>query len=307
MDSSLSKKELLKLSKKELIKKCKKHKLNITGAKTKSELAEKILRYEAKMKKEANKSTADKKQADEIVDFVDMLSAAVILKVVSFNSNHVDFTAAKCINHSFYNLLNPNKYAVNKIWEDIARHKYPFIPIKLKCKRWDIYYKYRIEKIKDAEKNNWDHRNIMHFDHANVIEGCDHDINNLNEEYEIKVSGNRISRKRGGKYDNIKKEELFKGEIGSNGLPKGFNNKLRCPMVMAGNWQFLNTTMEHKKYNCTACKRDVYTVVSLDEMKQKLSEQKCVRIVYYDQEWNYYEESMGEEEEYVSTEEEEDF
>ena len=286
--SNVLTKELMKLSKKELIKKGKKLSLNMNGLKTKSELVERIIKYKPQNKEKY------KEVANDGNNYLDLLSHAIILKIVEFNCNHQDFINLKTTNKSFYDLLNPNEYIVNKIWEKITRNKYPLVAAKLKCKRWDIYYKHRVMKIRDAEKNNWEHKEIKwsiddsEVPFANVIEGCDHDINNLNEEYEVKISGNRISKKRGGKYDDVKENEIFKGEIGSNGLPKGFNKKLRCPMIMAGNWQFLSYKGYSDgvtKYNCNECKRDVHVVTTLDEMKQKLSEKKCVRVVYYDDGW----------------------
>lgn len=240
----------------------------------------------------------------DVENYLDLLSNPILFKIVEYNSNHTDIINFKSTNKSLYNLLNPNEYIVNKIWEMITRNAYPLIPVKLKCKRWDIYYKYRFDKIKTANNKNWEHKEIKWgiddpktLPFANIIEGCDHDINNLNEEYEVKISGNRISKKRGGKYDDVKENEIFKGEIGSNGLPKGFKKKLRCPMIMAGNWQFL-TYKGYRKYNCNECKKDVHVVTTLDEMKTKLAEKKCVRIVYYNDGW--IEEEDGDEEEYDS-------
>ena len=123
-----------------------------------------------------------------------------------------------------------------------------------------------------------------HKPFINTIEGCDYDINHINEQYEVKINGNRISKKKGGKFDNTKPDEIFKGEIGSNGLPKGFDKKLKCPMIFAGNWKFLQYK-ENGKYNCKQCHRDVYTVTTLEEMKTRLSDKQCVRIVYYNEDW----------------------
>eukprot|EP01084_Bolivina_argentea_P206271 352209_1 len=110
---------------------------------------------------------------------MDTLSDSVLIKIIAFNLHHNDFTNAKRLNKEFYKLLNPNEFAVNKLWESITRHNYPLVPLKLKCKRWDLYYKYRMKKIKRNEKTNWEHGEALSMvkpqtdkPFVNVIENC---------------------------------------------------------------------------------------------------------------------------------------
>jgi len=213
---------------------------------------------------------------------LDTLATSVTLQVISYNVTHSDLSALKRVNKQFYEMLNPNEPMVNKLWENVARSKYPLIPQRLKCKRWDLYYKYRFQQIQHANKHNYEHQDFRsavsskEAPFANVIENCDFDMNAINEQYH-----DRIIRKKS-EYGDLKEDEIFRGEIGSNGLPKGFNQQLKCPMVFAGNTQFLDY-VNSGIYSCKHCKEKVHTVTTLDEMKNRLKEKKCVRIVYYDE------------------------
>ena len=52
---------------------------------------------------------------------MEKLSDSIILKIIEFNLTHKDFTNFKIVNKAFYDLLNPNQFIINKIWEEIAR------------------------------------------------------------------------------------------------------------------------------------------------------------------------------------------
>ena len=197
----------------------------------------------------------------------------IILGIIDFNTDGQELVKIKSLNKTFYELLNPNISAVNKLWENITRQKFPQIPYKLRCKRWDLYFKYRLNKTTGYRPND------------GIIENCDYDINEINDQYNVKIIGNKIYKTQfneSNNNDKFSENEVFKGEIGSNGLPKGFDGRLRCPMVMRGNWNFLDLKDSKQGiYNCQTCKKDVYTVTTLDELNLKLKQNKCIRIAYY--------------------------
>eukprot|EP01084_Bolivina_argentea_P062538 114385_1 len=232
-----------------------------------------------------NKNTKDVQASSPLEQLCD----SMLLKILDFNLDRKDLISLKSTNKRFYLLLNPNQNCVNLLWERMCRNEYSLIPNYLKCKRWDLYYKFRLNTLKANQMYNKEHIQQIEALYStkaasfvNIIEGCDYDINEINNQFDVKVVGNKII-KRIKKKNSSKTEKIFKGKIGSNGLPKGFKYKLQCPMVLAGNWGFLYPESKSEGiYFCNQCEKKVYTVQTLNELETKLKEKKCVRIVYCD-------------------------
>lgn len=119
----------------------------------------------------------------------------------------------------YHQLFNPNRTAANRIWESFTRYHFPYIPKKLKCKRWDRYYLYRKEiislkfkkhhkydknkyhgfvsnqiRLKVLESRKISTRNTSYLDirllnekaklrQEFIIENCDHYLNAVNNLY----------------------------------------------------------------------------------------------------------------------------
>ena len=64
----------------------------------------------------------------------------------------------------------------------------------------------------------------------------------------------------------------FDAEIGSHGLPKGYEWKLKCP-VLALKLQKRGDS----KYYCGVCKKNVWVVENEKEMKEKVDAGECVQ------------------------------
>merc|ERR1712154_244781 len=85
------------------------------------------------------------------------------------------------------------------------------IPRKLKCRRWDRFYQYRYHSIMQYRKEHADQTKInkkLVYTKYKMIENCKFDEKRL---------------------DNFYEEDAV--EIGSHGLPKGYEWKLQCPVL----------------------------------------------------------------------------
>ena len=77
----------------------------------------------------------------------DDLPHDIMLRILFFNLDHKEAVRMKSLNKEYYELLNPNDPVVNMMWECITRHAFPFMASILKCKRWDLYFKFRAQQL----------------------------------------------------------------------------------------------------------------------------------------------------------------
>merc|ERR1712154_440798 len=93
----------------------------------------------------------------------------------------------------------------------------------------------------------------------------------LNEFYRDPNS-NHDDTDNGDEEAKIEYDGYFEAQIGSHGLPKGYDWKLKCP-VLALKLQ----KRDDKKYFCNVCKKNVWIVENEKEMRQKVESGHCVQ------------------------------
>ena len=76
----------------------------------------------------------------------------IILQILFFNLDHKEMVRVKRLNKQCYKMLNPNDPVVNMLWECITRHAFPFMASILKCRRWDLYFKFRTQRIRQIQR-----------------------------------------------------------------------------------------------------------------------------------------------------------
>ena len=212
------------------------------------------------MTSEANFAVENEKKDGNMFE---KISDDVLVSIIAFNIDHVALKAImdlKTVNKQFYNALNPNNGAVNMIWKEICRIKYPNTPQSLKIKRWDQFLKYRMIKIIKHKKNNDDFKIFSENDpQDSVIVNCTNDIEEINNNlYSLSSS------------------DGFQGDIGSNFLPKGYEWKLDCPVLS----NKLKKIDKQTKY-CAVCKKNVYIVHTEKELKERVENEECVSMTIY--------------------------
>eukprot|EP01084_Bolivina_argentea_P168618 292381_1 len=152
-------------------------------------------------KKKKKKVAISKTRRDLTISKFGALPDDIFIKILLFD--YKSLNELRLLNGHFYYLLDPTKQKINKLWENIVRKEFPLTPNKLKCKRWDIYLNYKLDKMNSIEYNEYnDHK--QWFEEAinqpewMVIEGCDYDINTINKAF---------------KTNEYNKNELFTGKI----------------------------------------------------------------------------------------------
>eukprot|EP01084_Bolivina_argentea_P304059 525054_1 len=185
-----------------------------------------------------------------------------ILELLDYQSWNI----LKQMNGHFYYLMDATTVNMHKLWENKVRTAFPLTPKRLKCKRWDLYFTYKMNKQLEAHGNtdmSWMAESQK--PEFMVIEGCDFDINRINKRY---------------KTNTYQETELYKGKINKKGIPEGFDKlKLYCPVIAYENFKYLDY-VNNKQYTCIVCKNTVHSVRTLDEAKAKLNEKKCIRVVW---------------------------
>ena len=209
-------------------------------------------------------SNADDKDSanNDDTNLFDKISADTLIMIISHNIDHdaiETLTDLKTVSKQFYNALNPNNGAVNMIWKEICRIKYPNTPQTLKIKRWDQFLKYRMMTISQRKKDDDDYKIFADKDpQDSVIVNCSHDIEEINNNL---YSG-----------DNT----MFDGNIGNNFLPKGYEWKLQCPVLS----DKLKKIDDQTKY-CTVCKKNVYNVHTEKELQTRVENKECVSMTIF--------------------------
>lgn len=189
-------------------------------------------------------------------------------------------TNLKDINKHWYRCLDPNKPNVNAIWEqNICRPMFPHIPKTLKVRRWDRFYQYRYSVILKYRKERGDKSKINSqrvYSKFKVIENCLHDIEAVNGYYRdpqiIDESGGQ--KKENDDDDDAKDgfDKYFDAEIGSHGLPNGFEWRLKCPVSALR----LEERGKDRHY-CSVCKENVFTVRNIEELGMRVDQGQCVQ------------------------------
>eukprot|EP01084_Bolivina_argentea_P130312 230033_1 len=222
--------------------------------------------YQQPSPKDFMNDTSNSQQFEIIInkenDRFDNLTEDLIVLIADFAVYKYpnSLTRLTMINKHWYRCLNPNKMNVNMIWENnICRVQFEYIPKKLKIRRWDRYFQYKCYKIKEFTdyRINSDNWNLLSHQ---VVEGCDHDTSAINQYYDSSHFSNKT----------IEKNDI--DEI--NGLPKGFEWKLKCPVVGI----LLEPRSDNKSY-CNVCKKNVFHVSNVQELKEKANNGKCVQLV----------------------------
>jgi len=184
----------------------------------------------------------------------------------------------KGINKHWYQCLDPNQPNVNVIWEhNLCRPLFVHIPKTLKMRRWDRYYQYRYLAISEKRTDILGaHRNAQTMESIaesagedvvyrkfKVIENCLNDLEAVNKLHREPLV-----------VDDAKdgSDGLFDADIGSHGLPQGFEWKLKCPV----------TTLDledrgNGRHFCSVCKKNVFTVRNEREMAQRVQQGECVQ------------------------------
>merc|ERR1719356_307686 len=152
---------------------------------------------------------------------------------------------------------------------------FPHIPKTLKVRRWDRFYQYRYSVIMKYRKERGDTTKINSkrvYSKFKVIENCLHDMDAVNAYY----SDPQIVDESGGHHENDDEKDSFDGhfdgQIGSHGLPDGFEWKLKCPL--------LSMKLEKRgagRHYCSVCKKNVFTVRNVAEMAMRVDKGQCVQ------------------------------
>ena len=189
------------------------------------------------------------------------ISNDILILIISFNIDHGAIKTLidlKTISKQFYNALNPNNGAVNMIWKEICRIKYPNTPQTLKVQRWDQFLKYRMMKITQHKNNDDDFKIFSEADPSDsVIVNCTHDIEEINTNLHLN-------------------DDIFKDKIGDDFLPKGYEWKLKCPVLS----DKLRKIDAETKY-CEVCKKNVYNVHTEKDLKMRVENGECVSMTIY--------------------------
>merc|ERR1712228_282466 len=179
------------------------------------------------------------------------------------------------INKHWYRCLNPNRAEVNVIWEhNICRAMFPRIPKTLRMRRWDRYYQYRYSVISKFRKETGDQTELTSqkvYRQFKVVENCGFDVDAVNALYRDP----EVVMESGGGDDEkglIAFEEQVDAEIGSHGLPKGYEWSLQCPVMALSLEQRGNG-----QYYCGVCKKNVFTVRNDQELAQRVGQGQCVQ------------------------------
>ena len=195
---------------------------------------------------------------------VDNISNDILILIISFN---IDDDAIKTLinlktlSKQFYNALNPNNGAVNMIWKEICRIKFPNTPQTLKVKRWDQFLKYRMIKINQRKNIDEDFKVFSdEYPSDSVIINCTQDIEEINNNL----------------YSDDNDNDIFKDEIGDHFLPKGYEWKLKCPVLS----DKLKKIDANTRY-CQVCKKNVYTVHTERDLKKRVENGQCVSMTIY--------------------------
>ena len=154
-----------------------------------------------------------------IMSLLDLTNHLLVeIAIFSLNSTNVDsVTVWYKINVYLRNLFNPNKVSGNRVWQIYTRLNYPFIPARLKCKRWDKYYAYRkniihnrlIQSLTDYS----DDRKISLFI-RNQTNALDH--SDPNNPKSVDLNHQLQDRdKLGHKMEHIKYKDIYNCEISS--------------------------------------------------------------------------------------------
>ena len=231
-------------------------------------------------RKSKNKSKKRVKVAKQrrnlVISPFGQLPNAIFMQILSLIDGR-SCIAIKQLNGHFYHLMDPTKPTIKQLWEAVVRTTYQLTPETLKCKRWDLYFSYKVYKT-DTNVDLKEYKELFDsFDQVEdrpqpndqfmVIEGCDFDINRINKTSQYNAG------------------DLFKGEMRKNKktgmtIPKGIEDlKLYCPVIAYGNFRYLDY-VEWRKYKCIVCKNEVHSVNTLEQAKEKLAEGKCIRVVW---------------------------
>ena len=97
-----------------------------------------------------------------------------------------------------------------------------------------------------------------------MLEGCQHDIENINAFFRDPFAAAAKDGK--STYDGY-----FDAQFGAHGLPKDYKWKLECPVMCLK----LEERGKNVKY-CAVCKSNVYIVEDEQEMKEKVDQGQCV-------------------------------
>eukprot|EP01084_Bolivina_argentea_P106015 189846_1 len=205
-------------------------------------------------------------QRDEEKRCLGDIPVDILVNIVSFvaNKQPASLTQLRHVNNHWNSVLDPNKYDVNMIWENnICRQNFPFIPHKLKMKRWDRYFKYKYVMVfgsNSANTNSFEYfgfrRNSANqnriselnkpapilYEQHKIIEGCTFDIDSMNNQF------NKESE-----------------------LPNGYEYKLKCPIKGLK----LEKRGTRRSY-CNVCKKNVFHVRNVEELEQKVNNGQCV-------------------------------
>ena len=192
----------------------------------------------------------------------DNISNDTLILIISFNIDHDAIKTLinlKTLSKQFYNALNPNNGAVNMIWKEICRIKFPNTPQTLKVKRWDQFLRYRMIKINERKSIDDDFKVFSdEYPSDSVIINCTQDIEEINNNL------------------HSNNDDIFKDEIGDNFLPKGYEWKFQCPVLS----DKLKKIDEKTRY-CEVCKKNVYTVHRERELKKRVQNGECVSMTIY--------------------------
>eukprot|EP01083_Nonionella_stella_P193539 714705_1 len=160
----------------------------------------------------------------------------------------------RLLNGHFFYLFHPLRPEVQHLWKDKVHCDFPLTPTKLKCRRWDLFYNYKMLKIDTVDfqdtKDVFEIKERFEDNHNEfmVIEGCDFDINRINKTTQYNA------------------DDLWQGAMNkTKHIPEGMETfKLYCPVIAYENFKYLDY-VNSKTYKCIVCKNTVHSVTSLKE------------------------------------------
>lgn len=205
-------------------------------------------------------NTDSTETANDGKNWMSSLSDDLIISIITYNiSTETTIKMMlnfKSINKQFYHALNPNNERINIIWRQICLNTFPYhVHNTLKMKRWDQYLRYKVMKIEVHRDKDEDYKLFSDLDrNDSVIINCENDIEDINNLH----------------------SKVFKDQIGDNGLPDDYEWKLQCP-VLSDKLKYIDDTTKY----CTVCKKNVYQVHNVKDLKEKVANKECVSMVIY--------------------------